>query len=108
MHYAGDHQPFCLLVQKAFGQAGFHPFEAGAAAVEAAAPVWMVDGGSAALETRLAGTMSLGRRKTCFAVADRDKTCAAQMQTLNPGKGDSVWKRRTPRQDMSRNADASS
>ena len=39
----GGHQPCYLLVQKATRQAGFHPFEAGAAAVEAAAPAWTVD-----------------------------------------------------------------
>ena len=31
----------------------------------------------------------------CYAVADQDKTCTTKLQTLNPDKGDSVWKRRT-------------
>ena len=39
--------------------------------------------------------MSLRRLRTAVFIADQDKTCATQMQTLNPDKDDSVWKRRT-------------
>ena len=53
-----------------------------------------LDGGSAAFTTRPAGTMSLGRLITSYAVADQNKTCATQTQALNPDKGDSVWMRR--------------